>query len=151
MPVKALHHLDLAVADVERSLQFYLGLLGPLGVKELYRFRTYRGTEEVVYLGVGPGKQAIGFRRADGGEHRYYDVGVEHIAISVDSREEVEAVYGRAVEIGARIHFPVEEDRDIPGYWAVFVFDPDGFRLEVFHWPDEDEEGTPRPEAPATR
>ena len=120
-------------------------------MKELYRFRTYRGTEEVVYLGVGPGKQAIGFRRADGGEHRYYDVGVEHIAMSVDSREEVEGVYDRAVEIGAPIHFPVEEDRDIPGYWAVFVFDPDGFRLEVFDWPDEDEEGTPRPETPATR
>jgi catechol 2,3-dioxygenase-like lactoylglutathione lyase family enzyme len=139
MPVKALHHLDLAVTDPERSLQFYLALLGPLGVEELYRFPTYRGTEEVVYVGVGPGKQAIGFRRADGGEHRYYDVGVEHIALSVDSREEVEAVYDRAVEMGARIHFPVEEDRDIPGYWAVFIFDPDGLRLEVFCWPGEDE------------
>jgi catechol 2,3-dioxygenase-like lactoylglutathione lyase family enzyme len=139
VPVKALHHLDLAVADVERSLHFYLTLLGPLGVKELYRFPTYRGTEEVVYLGVGRGTQAIGFRRADGGAHRYHDVGIEHIAISVDSREEVDAVYERAVEIGAQIHFPVEEDRDIPGYWALFVFDPDGFRLEVFSWPDEGE------------
>jgi catechol 2,3-dioxygenase-like lactoylglutathione lyase family enzyme len=139
MPVTALHHLDLAVANVDRSLEFYLELLGPLGVAELYRFPTYRGTEQVVYLGVGPGKQAIGFRRADGGEHRYYNVGVEHIAISVDSREEVEAVYERAVAIGAQIHFPVEEDRDIPGYWALFVFDPDGFRLEVFCWPGENE------------
>ena len=138
MPARALHHLDLAVGDVERSLQFYLALLGPLGVEELYRFPTYRGTEEVVYLGIGPGKQAIGFRPADGGEHRYYHVGVEHIAISVDSREEVEGVYARAVEMGARIHHPVEEDGDIPGYWAVFIFDPDGFRLEVFSWPEED-------------
>jgi len=139
MPVKALHHVDLAVADVDRSLQFYLALLGPLGAKELYRFPTYRGTEEVVYLGVGAGKQAVGFRRAEGGEHRYYNVGVEHFAISVDRREEVEAVYDRAVEMGAGIHFPVEEDRDIPGYWAVVMFDPDGFRLEVFCWPGEDE------------
>ena len=143
MPVKALHHLDLAVADVERSLQFYLALLGPLGVKELYRFPTYRGTEEVVYLGVGGGTKAIGFRRADGGTHRYYHVGVEHIGISVDSREEVDGVYERAVEIGAQIHFPVEEDRDIPGYWAVFVFDPDGFRLEVFCWHEEEEWAQP--------
>ena len=28
MPVKGLHHLDLAVADVERSLQLYLAMLG---------------------------------------------------------------------------------------------------------------------------
>ena len=40
--------------------------------------------------------KAIGFRRADGGALRYYNVGVEHIGISADSREEVEAVYERA-------------------------------------------------------
>jgi catechol 2,3-dioxygenase-like lactoylglutathione lyase family enzyme len=139
LPLKGLHHIDLAVADVARSLDFYLALLGPLGVKELYRFPSYRGTEEVVYLAVGPGTQAIGFRPADGGQHRYYQVGVEHIAISVDSREEVDAVAARAAEIGADIHFPVQEDRDIPGYWALFIFDPDGFRLEVFCWPTEPE------------
>ena len=32
MPVRGLHHLDLAVADVQRSVAFYLALLGPLGV-----------------------------------------------------------------------------------------------------------------------
>ncbi len=31
MPAKGIHHVDLAVADVARSLTFYLGLLGPLG------------------------------------------------------------------------------------------------------------------------
>ncbi|MDX6540371.1 MAG: hypothetical protein QOI71_1981, partial [Gaiellales bacterium] len=28
MPVKAIHHVDLAVRDVERSLAFSLGVLG---------------------------------------------------------------------------------------------------------------------------
>jgi catechol 2,3-dioxygenase-like lactoylglutathione lyase family enzyme len=27
-----IHHLDLAVADLEQSLAFYRGLLGPLGL-----------------------------------------------------------------------------------------------------------------------
>ena len=40
----------MAVADVERSLAFYLDLLGPLGWVEEIRYPTYRGTEEVVYL-----------------------------------------------------------------------------------------------------
>jgi hypothetical protein len=35
-----------------------------------------------------------------------------------------------------KIHNPPEEDNDEPGYWAFFFFDPDGFRLEIFHWPD---------------
>jgi catechol 2,3-dioxygenase-like lactoylglutathione lyase family enzyme len=134
MPVKAIHHVDLAVADVERSLAFYRTLFGPLGVQEALRYSTYRGTEEVVYLGVGA--QFLGFRQADGGEHAYYSVGIEHLAISVDTRDELDGVYERCVEIGANVQFAPEEDRDIPGYWALFVFDPDGIRIEVVHWPN---------------
>ena len=39
---------------------------------------------------------------------------------------------------GARIHFPPEQDGDIDGYYAFFVFDPDGMRIEIFCWPRED-------------
>lgn len=121
MPVRGLHHLDVAVADVDRSLEFYLARLGPLGVCEYERYPTYRGTEEVVCLAVGD--QFLSFRQADGGEHRYYDVGIEHFALSVDSHEELQEIYRRALGIGAKIHFPPEEDRDIPGYWGLFIFE----------------------------
>lgn len=135
MPIRGIHHIDLAVSDLERSLEFYTGVFGPLGAEEDARYPTYRGTEEVVYLRLGG--QAIGLRQADGGEHRYYAVGVEHIAIQLDSVEEVDAAYKRCLELGVKIHFPPEEDNDEPGYWAFFFFDPDGFRLEIFHWPDD--------------
>ena len=65
MPLRMIHHLDLAVGDVERSLAFYLAVLGPAGLHEEMRYPTYRGTEEVVYLRVGDGY--VGFRKADGG------------------------------------------------------------------------------------
>jgi len=133
MPIKAIDHIDLAVADVERSLEFYLEVLGPLGVEEFARYPSYRGTEEIVYLRIGDTGQVIGFRQADGGEHRYYEVGLEHLALSVDSREEVDEAYQRCLKAGARIHFPPEEDRDIPGYVELFFFDPDGFRIEIVH------------------
>jgi catechol 2,3-dioxygenase-like lactoylglutathione lyase family enzyme len=133
MPIRAIDHIDLAVADVERSLQFYLQVLGPLGVEEVFRYPSYRGTEEIVYLRVGDTGQAIGLRKADGGEHRYYEVGLEHLALSVDTREEVDEAYRRCLEAGARVHFPPEEDRDIPGYFELFFFDPDGFRIELVH------------------
>ena len=133
MPIRAIDHIDLAVADVERSLEFYLQVLGPLGVEELVRYPSYRGTEEVVYLRIGDTGQALGLRQADGGEHRYYEVGLEHLALSVDSRDEVDEAYRRCLEAGARIHFPPEEDRDIPGYVELFFFDPDGFRIEIVH------------------
>ena len=135
MTIVGLHHVDLAVTDVERSRTFYLDVLGPLGAVEFKRYPTYRGSEEVVYLNLGP--HGFGLRPADGGEHRYYDVGIEHIAISVESREDVDATYERCKELGVKVHFPPEEDRDEPGYWALFFFDPDGFRIEVFHWPGD--------------
>ena len=145
MPAKGvIHHVDLAVTDVERSLAFYLDLLGPLGWKVTRRYPTYRGTEEVVYIGTGEACAAagnagadaggLGLRPADGGAHQYYAVGVEHIAFEVDTRDEVEGTHARAMESGATIHFPPEEDRDEPGYYAFFAFDPDGIRVEVFSW-----------------
>jgi len=129
MPARGIHHIDLAITDVERSLAFYKELLGPLGLEEDSRYQSYRGTEEIVYLRYGD--QLLGLRPADGGEHRYYEVGLEHIAFYVDERDEVDAAHERCMRIGANVHFPPEEDRDLPGYYELFVFDPDGIRVEV--------------------
>jgi catechol 2,3-dioxygenase-like lactoylglutathione lyase family enzyme len=99
------------------------------------RYPTYRGTEEVVYLRDPHTGSMLGLRPADGGAHRYYGVGMEHLAFEVDNRADVDATHERCVSLGANIHFPPEEDRDVPGYYALFVFDPDGMRIEVFNWP----------------
>jgi len=135
MPISGIHHVDLAVGDLERSLVFYKAVFGPLGATEAFRYPTYRGSEEVVYLRLG--RQYLGLRQADGGDHRYYEVGMEHLAVFVESRDEVDRTYDRCLELGAEIHFPPQEDRDEPGYWAVFFFDPDGFRIEVGTWPSD--------------
>ena len=132
MPARGIHHLDLTVSDVDRSLAFYFDVLGPLGLEEDARYPSYRGTEEVVYLRFG--NQALGLRPADGGEHRYYGVGIEHVAFRVDRRDEVDDAYARCVSTGAKIHYPPEYDRDVADYYAFFAFDPDGIRVEVFSW-----------------
>jgi catechol 2,3-dioxygenase-like lactoylglutathione lyase family enzyme len=134
VPAKGIHHVDLAVADVERSLAFYLALLGPLGWVEEVRYPTYRGTEEVVYLQDPTSGTMLGLRPADGGEHSYYSVGIEHLAFEVDDRDEVDAAHSRCLAGEANIHFPPEDDRDVENYYALFVFDPDGLRVEVFSW-----------------
>jgi catechol 2,3-dioxygenase-like lactoylglutathione lyase family enzyme len=130
MPGRGIQHVDLAVSDVDRSLAFYLDLLGPLGLKEEERYPTYRGTEDVVYLSFGD--EWIGLRPADGGAFEYYGVGIEHLAFEVDTPEEVDAAHERCLRRGDKVHHPPEEDSDIPGYYALFVFDPDGLRIEVF-------------------
>ena len=147
MPITGLHHVDLAVQDLERSLRFYLDVFGPLGAEEAFRYPSYRGTEEVVYLRLG--RQYLGLRPADGGEHRYYNVGIEHLAVFVQNRHEVDEAYERCLKLGVDIHYPPQEDRDEPGYWALFVFDPDGFRVEIAHWPKDDVQAVPAPEQDA--
>jgi glyoxylase I family protein len=129
MPGRGIQHVDLTVSDVPRSIDFYTRLLGPLGFSEYGRYPSYRRSEEVVYFGFG--HQHLGLRQADGGKHRYYDVGIEHIAFFVDTREEVDDAYQRCLAMGANVHYQPELDRDIADYHALFVFDPDGIRVEV--------------------
>ena len=74
-----------------------------------------------------PGARRWASAAPDGGEHRYYDVGIEH-AFFVEHPGEVDETYERCLRRGVRIHFPPQADRDERGYWAVFFFDPDGFR-----------------------
>lgn len=129
MPARSIHHVDLAVTDLERSLEFYLALLGLLGLSEFERFPSYRGTEEVVYLRWAD--QMLGLRKADGGSYRYYEPGIEHIAFYVDTPQEVDETFQRCLQLGVDIHFPPEQDRDLPDYYEMFVWDPDGIRVEV--------------------
>jgi catechol 2,3-dioxygenase-like lactoylglutathione lyase family enzyme len=109
-------------------------VLGSLGLRERYRVPTYRGTEEVVYLEFGV--QGFGLRPADGGEYRYYEVGIEHLAFEVDRPDEVDRAYRDCLSAGGKIqsqpeyHY-AEDDED---YYAFFAFDPDGIRIEVFSW-----------------
>jgi catechol 2,3-dioxygenase-like lactoylglutathione lyase family enzyme len=130
MPGRGIQHIDLAVEDVDASLAFYLEVLGPLGFKEERRYPSYRGSEEVVYCSFAD--EWMGLRPADGGKFTYYDVGMEHLAFLVDTKEEVDEAFDRAKGLGAEIHHPPEYDNDIEGYYAFFVFDPNGFRIEVF-------------------
>ena len=74
MPGRGIQHIDLAVADVDRSLAFYDAMLGLLGFTEYDRTPSHRGTEEIVYLRFG--RSFLGIRPADGGAYRHYDVGL---------------------------------------------------------------------------
>lgn len=125
-----IQHVDLCVSDVGRSAQFYLSLLGPLGMREDVRMPSWRGSEEILYLRFG--EQDLGLRPADGGAHRPYQVGIEHLAFQVATRADVDAAFARAQRLGARIHRIPALDPHIRDYYSCFVFDPDSIRVEIF-------------------
>jgi catechol 2,3-dioxygenase-like lactoylglutathione lyase family enzyme len=129
------HHVDLVVSSIERSLPFYRELLGPLGWHGLGEVEGERG--ETIYYLTGPGT-SIGLRQAQSeGTHDRYAVGLHHVAIEAMSRAAVNERADWLRARGAEIESGPEEYAYIPGYYAVFFYDPDGIKLEIVHIPGQ--------------
>jgi catechol 2,3-dioxygenase-like lactoylglutathione lyase family enzyme len=130
-----LHHVDIVVSSLERSLPLYRELLQPLGYVEAYEAVGERG-EPVWYLdGEGVGA-SLGIREAQtDGEHDRYGVGLHHLAFEASSREMVEERYRWARDRGLEIENEPQEWPYVAGYYATFFHDPDGLKLEVVFVP----------------
>ena len=133
MRSSGVHHVDLVVSSVERSLPFYRDLLGPLGFHRIGEVEGERG-ETIWYFG-GPGS-SVGLRQAQslGGIDRYR-VGLHHVALAAPSRAVVDERHDWLLSTGVEIESPPGEYRYMPGYYAVFFYDPDGIKLEIVHVP----------------
>jgi len=128
-----LGHVDLVCRDLERSLAFYAAVFGPLGLEAPFVVAGERG-EQIHYLrfpAVGSG--SIGLRQALKEQaFELYAPGLHHLALAVDSTEDVDAVHAAAVAEGAVVlHSPRLWPQYHPAYYATFFLDPDGFRVEV--------------------
>ncbi len=132
MRSSGVHHVDLVVSSIERSLPFYSDLLGPLGYHRVREVEGERG-ETIWYLS-GPGS-GLGLREAQSetGPPDRYAVGLHHVAFEAASRAQVDELAnwlrGQEVEIES----PPREYAYQPGYYAVFFYDPDGLKLELVH------------------
>ena len=129
------HHVDLVVSSIERSLPFYRELLSPLGFHRVGEVEGERG-ETIWYLS-GPGT-SIGLREAQSERDQAFDryeVGLHHLAFEASSRAAVEERAAWLRTHGVEIESGPEEYGYSPGYYAVFFFDPDGIKLEIVHVP----------------
>ena len=118
-----LHHLSFAVADLARSAAFYDSVLAPLG-----------------YVRVWAKEKAIGYGLPGGGDKFAIKLRPGptvpgdgfHVAFAAPSRETIDAFYEAALTHGGRdngrsgLHPEYGKD-----YYAAFVFDPDGYRIEA--------------------
>ncbi|MFL5967978.1 MAG: VOC family protein [Gaiellaceae bacterium] len=133
MRSSGVHHVDLVVSSIGRSLPFYSELLGPLGFHTVSEVEGERG-ETIWYLG-GPGT-AIGLREAqsENGVDRYR-LGLHHLAFEASSRREVDERAEWLRARGVQLESEPQEYTYSPGYYAVFFYDPDGLKLEIVHVP----------------
>jgi catechol 2,3-dioxygenase-like lactoylglutathione lyase family enzyme len=114
-------HIHLRVADVESSKRFYRAVFASLGLPDIVH--------------EGPGlfyADELFVDQTDGYVSRV------HLAFQAADREMVHGFHRAALSAGGRDNGAPGERRYHPGYYAAFVFDPDGNNVEaVFHGPSE--------------
>lgn len=123
---RGVHHFALLSSDVERTIEFYQGLLG-FPLTELFENRDYEGSTHF-FFDVGNGN-ALAFFDFPGlalGDYAEVLGGLHHVAISVE-RATWERL--RDVLTDANIDTHVESDT------SIYFRGPDGERLELLSDP----------------
>lgn len=120
-----LHHVSLPVADLERSVGLYDAALAPLGYRRVAVAPGFAG------YGVEDGKDKLALKQASSAQ----SAGPQfHLALAAPSREAVAAFHEAALEHGARDDgAPGPRPHYGPSYYAAFIVDLDGHRIEAVH------------------
>ena len=124
-----LHHLSIGVRDIEQSARFYDGVLAALGYARVWSD-----------LRPGEANQAVGYGVAGGGDRfaiKQRDAATapgagSHLAFAARSRSAVDAFHAAAIARGGTYDgAPGLRPHYGPDYYACFVVDPDGHRIEA--------------------
>ena len=121
-----LSHLSFGVANLDQAALFYDGVLGALGY-----VRVWSNADGVGY-GVAGGNDKLALFPA-GGDRSPPGPGF-HLAFAAPSRDAVDRFHAAALRLGGRDEGgPGPRPHYSPTYYAAFVFDPDGHKLEAVH------------------
>jgi catechol 2,3-dioxygenase-like lactoylglutathione lyase family enzyme len=116
---RLIDHIHLRAKDLDASKRFYRAVLQSLGMAEAIQ-------EAAEYFCA----DELWIDRADG------PVSKVHLAFRAASQEQVKAFHQAALAAGGRDNGGPGERKYHPGYYAAFVFDPDGNNIEaVYHGP----------------
>lgn len=115
-------HIVLLAQSLERSLPFYDALLECLGFTKLSQHFWRNQDGFIVQLDEA---------RPDTSAYERYGAGVNHLGLRVETVAEVHAVQHAMRARG----FDAPETQDLDGVLALFMKDPDGFRIEVSYFP----------------
>jgi catechol 2,3-dioxygenase-like lactoylglutathione lyase family enzyme len=120
-------HVILTVRDFKRSVAFYVKALKPLGITNFTVYEGHAGHPDL--KGFGDGERAFFWLKE--GEP---DPGAVHVGFEASDRAEVDAFYHAALNAGGQSKEPPRARLEYyPGYYAAWVFDPDGHDIEVVH------------------
>lgn len=118
------NHISIGVRDVARTKRFYDAALKPLGYKCLSESETSLGYgKDAVALWIGASDKPV---PAD-------DKSGLHFCFDASTRESVAAFHKAALGAGGKDNGQPGLRADYgPNYYAAFVVDPDGYRVEAY-------------------
>jgi lactoylglutathione lyase len=123
---RGVHHLGLAVADLEATTAFFTDLLGLslVATREEPRANFVRDEEVMLTLWQIPADEPVPFDR-----HR--NVGLHHLALRIPDLASLDALHARLAEApGVQVEFAPEPLRDGPTI-HMMVYEPSGLRIEL--------------------
>lgn len=124
-------HISIGVRDVQRAKTFYNAALKPLNLSLLSDSPSTLGYGDGS-LGRGNGSVGLWIVATDHPVPLDMRSGL-HFCLAAESRAAVDAFYKAALAAGGTDNGPAGPRPDYsPDYYAAFVIDPDGYRLEAY-------------------
>jgi catechol 2,3-dioxygenase-like lactoylglutathione lyase family enzyme len=123
-------HVSLAVSNLERAVPFYERALAPLGLSRL--------VTRPAMVGFGKTYPEIWINLRSRMPSLSPDNGV-HLCLRAKSTAEIDAFHAAAIAAGATSESaPSLRPHDRVRYYAAFIIDPDGNRIEAVTFPKDD-------------
>ncbi|MBK8262735.1 MAG: VOC family protein [Nannocystis sp.] len=117
-------YITLGTNDLPRAAAFYDALLGELGARRVMEF------ERFILWSAGMGTPGVAVSLPYDRKDATIGNG-SMVALAVDSRAKVDAIYAKALELGGTDEGPAGERA--PTFYAGYFRDLDGNKLNVFH------------------
>ncbi|MEZ5893913.1 MAG: VOC family protein [Parvularculaceae bacterium] len=118
-----LHHISFPVSDLARATALYDAALGALG------FARVCTTDKFSGYGAAGGEDVFGLFATENAQAAGAGF---HLAFAAPSRDAVDRFHAAAIKHGARDNgAPGLREKYGPDYYAAFVIDLDGHRLEA--------------------
>ncbi|HUZ63381.1 MAG TPA: VOC family protein [Acetobacteraceae bacterium] len=118
-------HVSIGVQDIGRARRFYDAAFAPLGY--------HCHHSDVESLGYGGGEPAFWMNRTAHPVPADPRSGL-HISFIAPDRSAVDEFHAAALKAGGQCNGAPGLRPDYgPGYYAAFVIDPDGYRIEAHH------------------
>ncbi|BBM85173.1 VOC family protein [Candidatus Uabimicrobium amorphum] len=119
-------YVTLGTNDLEKAAKFYDELFAEMGGKRFMEMETF-----IAWV-VAPGKPGLGITKPFDGNPATVGNGTM-VALEATSKEDVQKIYNKAIELGAQ-----DEGKPGPrgddGFYAGYFRDLDGNKLNVFYY-----------------